>query len=300
MTTTQILSQSAPFTDYGAALARIEAMRSTEKGAPGFNPEMQSILLSHGQKTARAVLWFHGYTSAPPQFRPLAELCFDRGYNAFIPCVPHHGFRDRFSPEMSRVRTAELVQFAEDTVDLMHGLGNEIIVGGLSMGGAMASWVAQQRADVSTVLIIAAFLGARIVPARLTRLVSTTLGFLPDQRQWWDEQKKEASPGPDFEYLKRSTHSLSQIIALGFRTFDLARHRPPAAGKIWMVINDHDDSVNNEINQQLVDTWRRSAARNVETFHFPDALGLPHNCIGVGIPGGNTPLVYPELMRMIG
>lgn len=300
MSPTHFRSHSAPFSDYAAAVARIEAMRAAEIAQPGFNPEMRSFLLSHGQKTRRAVLWFHGYTSAPRQFQELAELCFDRGYNAFVPCIPHHGFTDRYSPEMSEIKSQDLAEFSDEMVDLMHGLGEEVIVGGLSMGGAMTAWVAQQRADVAMALMVAPFLGAKIVPGYLTRAAAYAYQILPDRREWWDDQAREASPGPSFEYLKRSTRSLSQILQLGLEVFDSARQRPPAAGKIWMVINDHDDAVSNEVNQQLVAAWRKAGAANVAEFHIPDELGIPHNCIGVGIPGGRPEYVYGELMRMMG
>src|SRR5512135_3924292 len=134
-------SHPQPVTDYAAAVARINARQAKETATRGFRPDLKSILLTHGQKTKRAVLWFHGYTAAPREFAVLAQQTFEKGYNTFVPCAPHHGFEDRLSPEVSRVKAGELVRYTDEMVDLMHGLGEEIIVGGLSMGGTQTAWV---------------------------------------------------------------------------------------------------------------------------------------------------------------
>ena len=46
--------------------------------------------------------------------------------------------------------------------------------------------------------------------------------------------------------------------------------------------------------------WERSKAQNVQTMHFPIELQLPHDCISVEQPKGNTKVVYEELMRLVG
>ena len=293
-------SHPAPVQDYAAAVEKVQAIQAREIATPGFDPRLQTILMSHGGKTRRAVLWFHGYTATTLQFKPLAELCFQKGYNVLVPCVLHHGMRDRLSPEISKIDARELVHFSDEMTDLARSLGDELIVGGLSMGGVQTAWGAQERADVAMAIIIAPFLGARIIPTPLTGMAALAFRLLPDILQWWDPEKKEHLDGPAYTYARYSTHSLGQILGLGFQVFALARRKPPAAGKIWVVINDHDESVNNEMVQRLVDTWERSNAGNVQTFHFPDELGIPHDCISVEQPTANTPLVYGELMKMVG
>ncbi len=289
-----------PITDYAAAVARINAKQAKEVALPGFRPDLKSILLTHGQKTKRAVLWFHGYTVTTLQFAPLAQLCFEKGYNAFVPCNPHHGFENRLSPEVSRVKAEELVRFTGEMVDLMHGLGDEIIVGGLSMGGAMTAWVAQERPDVEKTIIVAPFLGARIIPDPLIRPAVYATQLLPDILQWWDPEKKEKIEGPNYGYFKHSTRSLGQILIFGFKIFSLATQQPPKVREIWMVTNAHDDAVSNPIADRLVAIWRKSGASNVQTLCFPDELGMPHDCISLEAPMGKPELVYAELMKMVG
>jgi pimeloyl-ACP methyl ester carboxylesterase len=289
-----------PVTDYTDAVARINAKQASEVATPGFRPDLKSILLTHGHKTRRAVLWLHGYTAATREFAALAQQTFEKGYNTFVPCAPHHGFKDRLSPELSRVKAGELVRYTDEMVDLMHGLGDEIIVGGLSMGGAMTAWAAQERPDVAVAIMVAPFLGARIVPDSLIRPVAILTQYLPDILQWWDPVKKEKIEGGDYGYFKRSFHSLGQILKIGSYVFSQASRLPPKAGQVWMVTNAHDDAVSNPMADRLVATWRSSGAKNVAAFCFPDELGLPHGCISADEPKGRPELVYTELMKMVG
>jgi esterase/lipase len=292
-------AHSSPLQAYPAALEKIQAMQSAETDQPGFDPDLQTILLTHGQNTRRAVLWFHGYTSAVPQFRHLAQQCFDRGYNVLLPCMPHHGFKDRMSPETSQVKAQELVQFAGAMVDLMHGLGEEIVVGGLSAGGVLACWAAQERPDVKTVVIVAPFLGAKIIPTRVTRIAAFGMRLLPDVRQWWDPELKDAIAGPDWGYAQHSTHSLGQVLKLGFQVADAARRSPPAVDDIWVVLNDNDEAVNNEMAERLAVRWQKAGAKSLRIFRFPAALGLPHDLISIEQPHAKPQLVYSELMKMV-
>jgi len=286
--------------DFTSGLEKIQALQSAEIAQPDFNPNLKTILLTHGQKTRRAVLWFHGYTAATPQFRPLAEHSFERGCNVLVPCVPHHGFKDRMSSEVSRVKAQELLDFTSKMVDVMHALGDEIVVGGLSMGGALAAWVAQERPDVKTAVIVAPFLGPFIIAAPLTRPVAHATQLLPDIRQWWDPVKKEAIAGPEYGYLQHSTRSLGQILKLGFQVAETARRRPPAVADIWLALNDNDHSVNNVMAERLAASWQKAGAKSVRTFHFPVSLGLPHDLISIEQPNAKPQLVYGELMKMVG
>ena len=141
---------------------------------------------------------------------------------------------------------------------------------------------------------------ARIIPAGLTKLLAYGFQLLPDKKQWWDAEKKENCNGSHYNYPWYSTHSLGQILQLGFKVQAFGRRKPPAAAKIWVVINDHDGSVNNTLIMRLVKTWQKSNASQLQIFHFPVELGLPHDCISIEQPKANTRLVYAELMRMLG
>ncbi len=67
-----------------------------------------------------------------------------------------------------------------------------------------------------------------------------------------------------------------------------------------MVTNAHDEAVSNSTADRLAEIWRKSGANHIQTFCFPDELGIPHSCIDVEAPNGKPELVYAELMKMVG
>jgi hypothetical protein len=71
-------SHANPATDYAEAVSRFQKMQENE--GPELNPVCRSILLTHGQQTEKAVLFFHGYTNCPQQFRQLGQIFYEMGY----------------------------------------------------------------------------------------------------------------------------------------------------------------------------------------------------------------------------
>src|ERR671935_334680 len=81
-----LLPHPHPVSDYATAVARIARSQAAEDSivAPGG----RSVLLTHGHRTARAVVLFHGLTDSPLQFLPLARELYDAGDNVYIPRLP--------------------------------------------------------------------------------------------------------------------------------------------------------------------------------------------------------------------
>jgi hypothetical protein len=88
-----LISHAAPARDYAEAVARFEKLRLGEES--GVNPLARSILLTHGVRTEKVIVFFHGYSSSPQQFRQLGERFYQLGYNVLVPLLPHHGMADR-------------------------------------------------------------------------------------------------------------------------------------------------------------------------------------------------------------
>jgi pimeloyl-ACP methyl ester carboxylesterase len=101
-----LMSHAAPARDYAEAVARFEKLRSGEESA--VNPLARSILLTHGVRTEKVIVFFHGYSSSPQQFRQLGERFYQLGYNVLVPLLPHHGMADRKLDNLSRLRAEEL------------------------------------------------------------------------------------------------------------------------------------------------------------------------------------------------
>lgn len=127
-----------------------------------------SLLFSHGERTARAVLLLHGYTHAPSQLEPLAREFFARGYNVWVPRAPHHG-----TSVPGRLRINGLTAYAERAFTLTEELGDDVGVVGVSAGGVLATWLAQEQ-PVRRLLLLAPF----FAPARLPAIAVGPLVFL--------------------------------------------------------------------------------------------------------------------------
>ena len=70
-------SHPDPASDYAAAVNRFRELQKME--GSDLNPVCRSILLTHGIRTERAVVFFHGLTNCPQQFRELGQIFFDMG-----------------------------------------------------------------------------------------------------------------------------------------------------------------------------------------------------------------------------
>ena len=64
-------SHPGPVTSYAGVEQRISELQAREP--PGMNPDCRFQLLTHGAKTARALILVHGYTTCPAQFQLLVQ-----------------------------------------------------------------------------------------------------------------------------------------------------------------------------------------------------------------------------------
>jgi alpha-beta hydrolase superfamily lysophospholipase len=285
---------AATFEDATARFQQLVAAEDSEI----IHPASHSRLWSHGAKTARAVLYLHGYTDSTQQFHALGELLFQRGYNVFAPRLPHHGYRDRLSTAHGDLTIAELQTWANDAVDLVLGLGERVSVMGLSLGGVMATWVAETRADVTQVLLLAPAYGTKTIPPRLTRPLARLVYRLPNLFLWWDPRVR-AETGIEYAYPRFATRTLAQLFLFGSELLDTARHRPPAARAVWMITNENDFAVSNALCREFVAAWRAHSTARIFTYQFSRALGLPHDLLDPIDAAVKPDVVYPRLLEMI-
>src|SRR5438045_4478720 len=115
-----LLSHPMPVADYAAAVARIGSIQAREDSivAPGGG----SILLSHGHRTARVVVLFHGLTDSPLQYFPFAQRLFEQGDNVFVPRLPHHAEKTGNVATLGSLTAEELRDLGDRSVDVAVGL----------------------------------------------------------------------------------------------------------------------------------------------------------------------------------
>jgi carboxylesterase len=293
-------SASNPATGHEEALARIAAIQEVEEASGEINPVCTSTVMSHGEKREGAIVFFHGFTSCPEQFRDLGQQMFEEGYNVYIPRMPHHGKLDRSQDALLPTSAEELAAFATETVDIAQGLGDRVIVSGLSGGGTIASWVAQVHQDVDRAVIVAPFLGIGFIPTPLNRIVARVIDDIPNIPMWWDPTTKADNPNTAaYSYPGYPLHALAEYLRLGFAAQDLARNEKPGVPAIMVINNQHDRSVNNGITDQLIAVWKAHGEEYLRTYEFEEALGLPHDLITPTREDGNPAVVYPVIVDSI-
>jgi len=288
-------SRPKPVRDYSEAAARIETLSARD--GPALNPDCAPKFLSHGEKAARAVVFVHGYTNCPQQFSELGERFYELGDNVLIAPLPHHGYADRMTDEQAELKAEELTAYADEMMDIAHGLGEQVVMVGISGGGVTTAWAAQNRPDLDLAVVISPAFAYQQIPAPLTAPVMNIYLALPNSFAWWDPEQQE-SIGPEHAYPRYSTHALVQFLRLGFAVRRSARRSQPAAGSILVVTNASDTSVNNEVVYEVIESWRAQGA-NLSTYEFGSNLGLEHDLIDPAQENQHIEIVYPQLIELI-
>ena len=297
-----LASHPNPAADYAEATRRVAALQAQE--STGYNPLCTTQLLTHGQKTARVIAFIHGYTNCPHQFLPLGQKFYDLGYNVLLVPMPYHGLSDLMTDALSKLTAEDMAAYADELVDISHGLGDRVTVAGLSQGGVVAGWAAQTRPDLDQAVLIAPGFGLKLIPTPLTVLAANVVLLMPDSYQWWDPLHDPKLPPPTLSpngvqgYPRYSLHGLAQQLRLGFATEALARRAAPAAKSIILVTNANDLAVENSVADRVAETWRAHGG-NVTIYDFPATLNLYHDLISPEQSLQRIDIVYPKLIQLI-
>jgi len=288
---------STILTDHDQALERLQAWQ--DQDPQGVNPQARMRWLTHGKKVDKAIVFLHGMTSSPRQFYQLGEAFYDSGCNVLIPRFPGHGLLDRMTPALASLTPDQLLATTNRALDLAHGLGERVSVAGLSMGGVLTGWAAQNRGNIQLAAMISPFMAAKVVPLRLTPLVARAALRLPNWFRWWDAQAKDEPRPPLHSYPRVPSRLLAITLRMGEKLRRQARRSPPLAHTVWVFTNPTDQSLNNQPALWLVENWRRAGAQNIHSYEFDAALKLPHNIIDPEIPEGRVEVVHPILLERL-
>jgi esterase/lipase len=281
-----------PVADYDAAIARFAQVQAEEDDT--INPLCRSKLMTHGKKTERVIVLVHGITNCPQQFVEFAPLFFERGYNVLIPRMPRNGLADRMTNELKSLTAEELRDCSNTMVDIARGLGDHVTFLGLSVGGSMAVWVAQNRPDVDKVVVIAPSIGFTNLGAdRLTSFAIVLFRYLPNIATQYFFPFQD---GPQHSYLGYSSHSIGEVMRFGKSIMKSAKQEKPAAQSILMVTNAADTAVNSKMNRELVNFWRANGYNQIEEYEFSADKKLIHDIVDPQQVQQQTALVYPILL----
>ena len=258
--------------DLGAILASLD-----EDEAHLLGEEMHSTVLDHGSRTARVTVLLHGLTASPRTWRGFARARFERGENVLIPRLPRHGHADRMSQTLAKLTSDELVAQAGRIVDAATGLGDEIVLVGHSLGGALALHLAHRDARVFRAVAVAPFLGIRRVPHDWNAFLRAVLERAPNTFLYWNPIERGRGV-PDHGYHRYTTRSLAAGLALADALRADAHAGAPQGRHIEIVRNAGETSVSNRAIDDLVTRWRGVGGVNVRV-HRLLGLGPSHDVV---------------------
>jgi carboxylesterase len=285
-----------PVQSYSEAEQRIQALWGQE--AEALNPACRTQFLSHGHRVERAIVFVHGYTTCPQQFAELGGRFFQAGYNVLIVPLPWHGLADRMTDAHAQLTAEQLAAYGDAVVDIAQGLGEHVTFAGLSAGGLVTGWAAQNRADVDLAVLISPGFGFASVPPELTLPAMNLYLLLPNAFEWWDPERKEAV-GPEYAYPRYSRYGLAQLLQLSQAVQAQARQSGPKAGAILVVTNASDTVVSAPLIRQVVGLWEQHGTRPVRTYEFDAELHLGHDLIDPTQSDQRIDIVYPKLLELI-
>jgi esterase/lipase len=291
----QLQSHPDPVIDYAGAVTAITKLRTD--AAPDLSAAGQVLFFTHERQVKRVIVLVHGYTNCPRQFQQLGERFFTMGYNVLVAPLPYHGLVDRMNTEHAKLTAEDLIAYGDRVVDIAQGLGERVTIAGLSVGGNIAAWVAQNRSDVDQAVIMAPVFGYRQIPLWLTTVTTNLYLILPNFFQWWNPEIK-SDAGVPHSYPRFSSRAMAHSLRLGYAVQAQARQVAPLARRILVITNANDPSVHPVPIASLVHNWRSHGA-TIRRYEFPAKLRLGHDFIDPQQHDANPKAVYPRLIELI-
>ncbi|MBE9029442.1 alpha/beta fold hydrolase [filamentous cyanobacterium LEGE 11480] len=244
--------------------AFVAQVAQQESMLPLRNDRCRSRFWLHDAPTSQVFVLFHGITAAPYQFDTLGERLYAAGYNVLAPLMPGHGQAGDWDAS-NPPPLPEDMRIYQDFVDTWlvraQPLGEALIVGGLSAGGALATWAAVKRADrVSRALLFAPYLSNASLFVDL--IASRAQGYFA----WPNGRDRIGYPGFRFP-------ALDVFPPMGRELLRLAAIQKTAP--MCIISTDTDVAVDNDDHVALFESIR--GRQPISWYHrFPVAMDIPH------------------------
>jgi carboxylesterase len=123
----------------------------------------------------RGALVLHGFTGNPQSMRGLALALADAGFSVELPLLPGHGTQIE---DMLETTWADWSGAAERAYSDLAARSDAVVVVGLSMGGLLSVWLAEQHPEIAAIAVV----NPLLVPPD-----ADTLGFIQAMIDGGDE-----------------------------------------------------------------------------------------------------------------
>jgi carboxylesterase len=279
------------------AVKGIDAVVAGDRSDPLIETAAVPRFYQHGKPVEHAVVLYHGFTNCPQQFDELARGFYDRGCNVYVPRIPLHGYRD-LTMALGGLTDPQLQSATTESYRLARGLGKSVTALGLSLGGAMALYLAQTQ-PIDHAVPVSPFLMPIGFPDWIGLAAMTAISWLPDHYTWWDPRIKEKCL-PIYAYPGFPSHALAELVFFGNTVVRASKSQPPLAKRCTLVTNKNESAVNNNISFRLLKEWGQSPNGAHYDQVVLSGLGPPrHDIIDpTTFPQART-LVYPKLEAIV-
>ena len=257
VSTTGLGATPHPAPTYAAATARFAQVARDDAAA---RPVCRSRLLTEGHRTARVVVLFHGLTNCPRQMLDLAKKLHADGANVLVLRVPGHCMPGGVE-NMAGVTAEDFLDYAAGAVDIAHGLGVQTTVVGLSLGGMLAAWSAEEEPDVYRAVVIAPAFALGSVPSWVNDAFVNVFSRLPNINV----------PGgvgsvPHGYPPGTATKPTAEMFRLGMQVLQHAGSGHPNVKYLDLLLNDADGTVSNDAALAWAARWQTAVKLLTEMF----------------------------------
>jgi carboxylesterase len=236
-----------------------------------------------------ATLLLHGLSASPRQFIAIAQALHERGHNVFVPRLPRHGHRNRLSEALATMNAAQLAACANDSLQVVRGMGERVTVAGFSIGGLLSAYLGQFE-PVHRVVAISPFLGIAFIPNVLRLPIARWFLRRPNRFYWWHPILRERQL-PEHGYPRFSTHALAHGLTLAHDVLEQSAKAAPLADELVLVINPRDSSVNKRAIVKIAARWSARKPDAVQIHRLTNLPPFVHDII--------EPERYPEVSKRI-
>jgi esterase/lipase len=257
--------------------------------------------MEHGQKTEKVIVIYHGFTNCPKQFEILGKQLFDKGYNVYIPRMPYHGHSNVLTDEAASFNVDQLLEFADNSINVAKGLGNKIDFIGISGGGLLATWAGLQTESTDKIMNIAPLYSPLDYPEWQLNSISNILRILPNQYKWWDDKIQEkVEIGPKYAYPRYSLKAINAFLKLSLdlrkkleSPQDLIQNK-----KYILVTTENDKAINNNVAFNYSAKILAVPKTSFVSYQFPTELDLNHDIIDPNQRQAKIDKVYPKILEL--
>jgi esterase/lipase len=237
-----------------------------ENRLPLRNEACRSQLMLQPQRARKVLLFFHGFTAAPYQFVSMGNVFRQAGYTVLAPLLPGHGQAGDWNattPPPLPTDVELYKQFALYWLQQAKGLGDQVIVGGLSGGGTLAAWLAQERPqEIDRALLFAPYLSSS------SKVLDMFINLSNSYVKW------QIPPGVQvIGYDGFQATALKILLKLGGEVLD--RSAKQNSAPMFVVSTEADRAVSNGDHRTLFENTLKRQPKS--WYHiFDRVLNIPH------------------------